>query len=50
MAIRARRSRCKGAPDPRLVVIDGEPTSSKGGTFYLEFKQNENGGRSLRAA
>ena len=28
----------KGNPDPRLVVIDGEPTSSKGGTFYLEFK------------
>ena len=30
----------KGAPDPRLVVIDGEPTSSKGGTFYLEFKHH----------
>jgi len=30
----------KGAPDPRLVVIDGEPISSKGGTFYLEFKHH----------
>jgi integrase len=30
----------KGAPDPRLVLIDGEPTSSKGGTFYLEFKHH----------
>jgi hypothetical protein len=30
----------KGAPDPRLVVIDGVPTSSKGGTFYLEFKHH----------
>ena len=29
----------RGALDPRFVVIDGEPTSSKG-TFYLEFKQN----------
>jgi integrase/recombinase XerD len=30
----------KGAPDPRLVLIDGEPTSSKRGTFYLEFKHH----------
>jgi hypothetical protein len=29
----------KGNPDPRLVVINGEPVGSKGGTFYLEFKR-----------
>ncbi len=28
----------KGTPDPRLVLVDGEAISSKGGTFYLEFK------------
>jgi integrase/recombinase XerD len=30
----------KGTPDPRVVLIDGEPINSKGGTFYLEFKQH----------
>lgn len=29
----------KGNPDPRLVLVNGEPVSSKGGTFYLEFKR-----------
>ena len=29
----------KGIPDPRLVLVTGEPVSSKGGTFYLEFKR-----------
>ena len=29
----------KGNPDPRLVVIDGEPISSKGGTFYLDWRE-----------
>jgi hypothetical protein len=29
-----------GNPDPRLVLIDGAPISSKGGTFYLELKQH----------
>ena len=28
-----------GKPDPRLVLIDGEPTSSKGGgKFYIEYR------------
>jgi hypothetical protein len=30
----------KGAPDPRLVLIEGAPTSSKGSAFYLEFKHH----------
>jgi integrase len=29
----------KGIPDPRLVLVNGGPVSSKGGTFYLEFKR-----------
>jgi integrase/recombinase XerD len=29
----------KGNPDPRLVLLNGEPISSKGGTFYLDFSQ-----------
>ena len=27
----------KGTPDPRLILVDGQPVSSKGGTFYLDF-------------
>jgi hypothetical protein len=30
----------KGSPDPRLVVLNGEPVSSKGGTFHLDFSEN----------
>jgi hypothetical protein len=30
----------KGNPDPRLVLLNGEPVSSKGGTFYLDFSEN----------
>jgi hypothetical protein len=30
----------KGTPDPRLVLLNGEPVSSKGGTFYLDFSEN----------
>ena len=29
----------KGIPDPRLVLVNGGPVSSKGGPFYLEFKR-----------
>ena len=25
-----------GKPNPKLVIVNGEPVSSKGGTFYLE--------------
>jgi hypothetical protein len=32
----------KGTPDPRLIVLHGQPVSSKGGTFYLDFKENGN--------
>jgi hypothetical protein len=32
----------KGNPDPRLVLLNGEPVSSKGGTFYLDFSENGN--------
>jgi hypothetical protein len=32
----------KGTPDPRLILVDGQPVSSKGGTFYLDFKENGN--------
>ena len=31
--------RKNGKPDPRLVLIDGEPTSSKGGHFYLAWRE-----------
>jgi len=27
-------------PDQYLVLVNGEPVSSKGGTFYLEFKRH----------
>ncbi len=30
----------KGNPDPRLVLVGGEPVSSKGGTFYLDFSHH----------
>jgi integrase len=29
-----------GKPNPKLVLVDGEPVSSKGGTFYLEYREN----------
>lgn len=29
-----------GEPDPRLVLIDGAPESSKGGVFYLDWREN----------
>jgi integrase/recombinase XerD len=29
-----------GKPNPKLVLIDGEPVSSKGGIFYLEWREN----------
>jgi integrase/recombinase XerD len=32
----------KGTPDPRLILVHGQPVSSKGGTFYLDFKENGN--------
>jgi integrase len=28
-----------GKPNPRLVLINGEPASSKGGTFYIEWRE-----------
>ena len=31
--------RKNGKPDPRLVLIDGEPASSKGGHFYLAWRE-----------
>jgi hypothetical protein len=32
----------KGNPDPRLIVLNGHPLNSKGGTFYLDYKENGN--------
>jgi hypothetical protein len=32
--------RKNGKPDPRLVLIDGEPTCSKGGHFYLAWRED----------
>jgi hypothetical protein len=29
-----------GTPNPKLVLVGGEPVSSKGGTFYLEYRIN----------
>jgi len=29
-----------GKPNPKLVLIDGQPVSSKGGTFYLEYRES----------
>jgi len=33
-----------GKPNPKLVLINGEPVSSKGGTFYLDWRE---GGKRL---
>jgi integrase/recombinase XerD len=30
----------KGNPDPRLILLNGHPVNSKGGTFYLDYKEN----------
>lgn len=30
----------KGNPDPRLIVLNGHAVNSKGGTFYLDYKEN----------
>jgi integrase len=30
----------QGNPDPRLILLNGHSVSSKGGTFYLDFKEN----------
>lgn len=32
--------RKNGKPDPRLILIDGEPTSSKGGHFHLAWRED----------
>ena len=32
--------RKNGRPDPRLILINGEPTSSKSGHFYLAWREN----------
>ena len=32
----------KGTPNPCLILVHGQPVSSKGGTFYLDFKENGN--------
>lgn len=32
--------RVNGRPRPELVLIDGKPERSKGGTFYLEWREN----------
>ena len=29
-----------GKPNPKLVLINGEPASSKGGTFYIEWRED----------
>jgi hypothetical protein len=29
-----------GKPNPKLVLINGEPVSSKGGIFYLDWREN----------
>ena len=29
-----------GNPDPRLILLNGHSVSSKGGTFYLDYKEN----------
>jgi integrase len=29
-----------GKPNPKLVLVNGEPASSKGGTFYVEWREN----------
>ena len=32
--------RKNGKPDPRLILIHGEPTRSKGGHFYLAWRED----------
>jgi site-specific recombinase XerD len=32
--------RQNGKPNPKLILINGEPTSSKGGHFYLEWRED----------
>src|ERR1700741_2172307 len=32
--------RQNGKPNPKLILINGEPTSSKGGHFHLEWREN----------
>jgi hypothetical protein len=29
-----------GKPNPKLILIDGEPVGSKGGVFYLDWREN----------
>jgi hypothetical protein len=29
-----------GKPNPKLILINGEPVSSKGGVFYLDWREN----------
>jgi hypothetical protein len=29
-----------GKPNPKLVLVHGQPVSSKGGTFYLNWREN----------
>ncbi len=29
-----------GNPDPRLILLNGHPVNSKGGTFYLDYQEN----------
>jgi hypothetical protein len=29
-----------GKPDPRFAIIGGEPTNSKGGAFYLDWRED----------
>jgi len=33
-------ARLNGKPNPKLILIDGEPTSSKGGHFHLEWRED----------
>jgi phage terminase large subunit-like protein len=37
--MRSRRQRCKWEPGPRMVLLNGDPDSSKGGTFSLDFSE-----------
>jgi integrase/recombinase XerD len=33
-------AKSNGKPNPKLVIIDGEPVSSRGGTFYVEWRED----------
>ena len=33
-------ARLNGKPNPKLILIDGEPTSSRGGHFHLEWRED----------